>query len=295
MSELAVREDEAMDIFQLGKMLKESGFFPDAATEAKAIVKVLAGREMGLGPVASMTGLYIQAGRVSPSANLVATLVRKSGRYDYRVLRLDNEACEIEFQALTNGQVQVLGTFSFSSQDAKTAELDKGKNSHSWKHYPRNMLFARAITNGAKFYCPEILGGDVVTRDEIDEDELPGAEPVVIEDAAVAEAEEAVDPPAPEDAPSRDISMEEAEANVTEAFGGEVEKIEERRTDAGVDEIEGALERAFPDAEGMRRSFLKAQLRGFKVKELSELKAEQRAQLLTTIEQVVAGRTKAAV
>ena len=43
-----------------------------------------------------------------------------------------------------------------------------GKNAHSWKHYPRNMLFSRAISNGAKWYCPDLFGGPVYTPDEMD-------------------------------------------------------------------------------------------------------------------------------
>lgn len=43
----------------LEKVLAESGYFPDARAAAQAAVKVLAGREQGFGPIASMTGIHL--------------------------------------------------------------------------------------------------------------------------------------------------------------------------------------------------------------------------------------------
>jgi hypothetical protein len=146
----------------LGKVFAESGFFADTRAAAQAVVKVLAGRELGFGPVASMTGVNIIKGRVTLSANLIAAAVRRSGRYDYRVRRLDDQGCEIEF--LMSGEV--IGMSSFTMDDAKKAGLAGGDN---WRKYPRNMLFARAISNGAKWFCPDVFGGSpVYTPDELD-------------------------------------------------------------------------------------------------------------------------------
>jgi hypothetical protein len=48
--------------------------------------------------------------------------------------------------------------------DAKAANL-KGEN---WTNYPRNMLFARAVSNGAKWFCPDLFGGaPVYTPEEL--------------------------------------------------------------------------------------------------------------------------------
>ena len=32
-------------------------------------------------------------------------------------------------------------------------------NGANWKNYPRNMLFARAMTNGARWFCPDVYCG----------------------------------------------------------------------------------------------------------------------------------------
>ena len=147
------------DTMQLGQVLAKSGFFSDAKGEAQAVVKVLAGRELGFGPIASMTGINIIKGKVSIGANLMAAAIRKAPSYDYKLRQFDAKACVIEFFY----QGESVGLSSFTMDDAKTAGLTQD----NWKKYPRNMLFARAMSNGAKWYCPDIFGGPVYTPDEL--------------------------------------------------------------------------------------------------------------------------------
>lgn len=144
----------------LGSLLAKSGYFQDARDMAQAVVKVLAGRELGFGPIMSMTGIYIVKGRVTLSANLMAAAIKRSGKYTFRVRELSDKACKLEFFE----QGQSLGESGFTMEDAKAAKLAGGDN---WTHYPRNMLFARALSNGAKWYCPDIFGGPVYTPDEL--------------------------------------------------------------------------------------------------------------------------------
>src|SRR3972149_5956164 len=59
------------DMVELGGILAKSGFFADSREAAQCVTKILAGRELGIGPVASMTGIYIVKGRVTLSANLM--------------------------------------------------------------------------------------------------------------------------------------------------------------------------------------------------------------------------------
>lgn len=164
-NELALVPD--MPVMELGTVLARSGYFNDARDAAQAVVKVLAGRELGFGPVASMTGFYIVKGRVSMSANLMGAAVKRSGKYNYRVLKHDESMCAIEFfekaSISTGDQWQSLGVSQFTIEDARkagTQNLDK---------FPRNMLFARAMSNGVKWYCPDVTGGPIYTPDELGE------------------------------------------------------------------------------------------------------------------------------
>ena len=73
--------------------LKSSGYFKDVQTEAQAIVKVMAGSELGLPPFASMSGIHIIQGKPVLGSNVIATLVKNDPRYDYRIKQADDNAC----------------------------------------------------------------------------------------------------------------------------------------------------------------------------------------------------------
>lgn len=182
---IAIRDD--MSLGQLGDMLAKSGYFTDARDAAQCVVKVLAGRELGFGAIASMTGVYIVKGKVSLSANLMAAAVRRSGRYTFKVNVLTPTACEIEFFEIIGGKRESLGVSAFTLADAQkagTQNLDK---------FARNMLYARAMSNGVKWYCPDVTGGPVYTPEEmgerVNEDgEIIDAQPVKRPEVYIAPA-----------------------------------------------------------------------------------------------------------
>jgi hypothetical protein len=172
---LAVRDEQKDfgELMKVGAMIAKSGYFQDAREESQAIVKVLAGKELGIGPVTAMQGIYIVKGRVTLGANLMASLIKSSGRYNYRILELTDKVCRIQFYE----DGKPVGESSFTMEDAKKAGLG-GAN---WTGYARNMLFARALSNGAKWYCPDAFSGTTpYTREEIEQgatvEELPTVE-----------------------------------------------------------------------------------------------------------------------
>jgi hypothetical protein len=158
-----------LDVMQLGAVLARSGYFKDARDASQAVVKVLYGQEIGIGPVSAMMGVHIIEGKPAPSANLIAARIKSSGRYDYRVREHTADVCRIEFfEVDARRQRESLGTVEWSMEDARRAGLG-GRG--PWKSYPRAMLFARAISEGARTHCPEIFGGaPVYTPDELGAD-----------------------------------------------------------------------------------------------------------------------------
>ena len=78
----------------LGNMMLTSGYFDGVGKVAQAAVKVLAGREVGLGPVASMRLLHIVDGKIEMSADLLAMRVKEHPRYDYRVREITGRCGE---------------------------------------------------------------------------------------------------------------------------------------------------------------------------------------------------------
>ena len=145
------------DIMVMAKTFAESGMFTDAKAMGQAFVKIQAGQEIGIPPFAAMSGIHIIQGKPTLGAGLIASAVKGSGKYDYKVLKLDDKNCSIDF--LQGGEV--IGNSSFSIEDAKKAQtknIDK---------FPKNMLFARAISNGVKWFCPDVFSGPVYVPEEM--------------------------------------------------------------------------------------------------------------------------------
>ena len=138
------------ELENFASMASASGYFSDAREAAQAMVKIAAGLEMGIAPIQAMTSIHVIKGRVTLSANLMAAMVRRAG-FRYQVRWEKSEAVTIEFFEAG----QSIGESRFSIQDAKQAGLG-GQN---WKGYPRNMLFARAMMNGVRWYLPELALG----------------------------------------------------------------------------------------------------------------------------------------
>ena len=160
---LAIRTMD--DLSRLSAMFAKSGFFKDTGDAAACGVKILAGQELGFTSFASMTGIHMIKGKPTIGATLMAAAVKRSQKYDYRVKEMSDESVTLAFYE----DGEHVGDSPFTKADAEKA------STQNMSKYPRNMLFARAISNGVKWYCPDLfLGAPVYTPEEmgaeIDED-----------------------------------------------------------------------------------------------------------------------------
>jgi len=145
------------EISTMGKVFAESGMFTDAKAAAQAIVKIQAGQEIGVPPFAAMSGIHIIQGNPAIGAGLMASCVKASGKYDYKVVEQSDKQCSIDFY---QGNEKI-GNSTFTAAEAKiagTKNMDK---------YPKNMLFARAMSNGVKWFTPDVFSGPVYTPEEL--------------------------------------------------------------------------------------------------------------------------------
>ena len=149
------------DIMNLGKILVRSGMFRSTTSADQAVAKILAGREYGLAPIQSMTHIYVIDGKVGMSAALIGAKIRQHPAYDFQVISHDDTQCSITFYY----RGKEAGTSPFTIQHAKDAELIR--RGGSWEKYPRNMVYARALTNGARWYCPDVFGGAIYAPEEL--------------------------------------------------------------------------------------------------------------------------------
>lgn len=149
------------DMQTVGRLFKASGLFSDIQSEAAATVKVMAGQELGIPPFASMNGIHIIKGKAAIGANLIGATIKRSGKYDYIVREMTGDVCAIEFFQLAGTKRESIGVSSFTIAEARkagTQNLDK---------FARNMLFARAISNGARWYTPDVFLGPIYVPEEL--------------------------------------------------------------------------------------------------------------------------------
>ena len=132
---------------------------------SQAVMKILAGREMGIGVFASLSNIHIINEKPVIGANMMAAAVKASPKYDYRVVENTRQQVKLMFLENINGEWVEQGESGFTMDDAAAADLIKPKG--NWEKYPQNMLFARAISNGVKWYCPDLFAGNTAyTPDE---------------------------------------------------------------------------------------------------------------------------------
>ena len=158
---MSQEEMQQIDILRepmaLSEIFVKSGMFPDVKSQAQGVVKILAGRELGLTPFQSMGGLYFVNGKIGIQANICSGLIRKSKKYDYTIIKITSEICEIDFFDISEKETpKLLGRSIFGKTESARAGLI---NKDNYKNYPDSMYFARAISQGAKRYTPDCLMG----------------------------------------------------------------------------------------------------------------------------------------
>lgn len=172
------------EIQDTAKAFAASGMFSDVKSQSQAIVRIMAGKELGLGPFAAMRGINIIKGNVALNSGCMASRIKASEKYDYRIKEITDKVCTITF--LENGKE--IGESTFTIDDG----IRGGTKNVNYKTNPRNMLFARAVSNGAKWYCPDVFNGSIYSEEEAEiivEQEEIQAELQEIDDAAAEDEE----------------------------------------------------------------------------------------------------------
>lgn len=147
--------EELQRTLNIAKNLAASGMFNDARDAAKAFAKILLGRDLGLSVMQSMTGIHIVEGRPELAGVTLASFIKQHPTYDYKTREHDEQHCVVDF---FNG-AELLGTTTYDMEKARKAQLVKDHPKAPWNAHPMNMLFWRCISNGVKFFMPDLTGG----------------------------------------------------------------------------------------------------------------------------------------
>lgn len=144
-------------------MLVKSGILPkDICTPEAAAAIILTGRELGIPPMQSFRAIYIVNGKPTISTEHMAAMLLQAG-IRYNIDKLDMDGCTITFK-----RPGMSYTHSFTQADAVKAKLWGTK---TWAVYPKDMLYNRCFSAGARKFAPDVLG-KMYTPEEIDPDSV---------------------------------------------------------------------------------------------------------------------------
>lgn len=188
------------EAMQVAEVVAKSAALPDVRNAGQALLKILAGAEMGFGPFASLVDVHIIEGKPAVGAHLKAAAIKRSDRYDYEIVESTDQACELVFyeramlqggevRKRTPGWIKKSQPVRLTVQEAEARGLTRGKEGtkKNWRSHAKAMLFARCISEGYKQHAPDLTGG-VLTYDpdELDSAPLDAARAEVVQSALPA-------------------------------------------------------------------------------------------------------------
>jgi muconolactone delta-isomerase len=156
-------DDEIARAWRVAQAYAQSGMYQGADNEAltatQAFAKILLGHEMGIDPGLAMSSIHIVRGRAQLGGALLGSFIKESPNHDYKILEHDNSHAKVEFawRSKRNEGEWESDTVEFSVEDARRAQIFKARG--MWETWPENMCIWRCLSNGIKFFMPELLKG----------------------------------------------------------------------------------------------------------------------------------------
>ena len=140
------------------------GFVPGTmrGKPAAVVACILSGRELGIGPMASLQHLHVIDGRPAMSAQMMRALVQAHG-HELDIREWDTRHCVI--WARRAGSERWQGV-TYTWADAERARLDRKP---VWQAYPDAMLLARATAKLCRAMFADVLGGMAYASEELED------------------------------------------------------------------------------------------------------------------------------
>jgi hypothetical protein len=184
-----ITDEEIRKLYRVAESLQLSGLFKDVKKAEQAFAKMVIGRDLGMSPAQAMLGLHAAEGGFMVHYAMLGHFIRSRADegYDFRPgwLKLQpkvnvpnqpdepehrvaiwaDEEDPVDEREVVGAFVEftihgkVVGLSRYTIEDAKTAGLIKSDPRSGWNANRRNLLRARCLSNGVKWYVPEVLGG----------------------------------------------------------------------------------------------------------------------------------------
>lgn len=143
---------EIEDIKKIAMSLMETKHYSRLGAEGIFAI-VQKAKSLNIHPLEALNGgLYFVQGKVEISAQMMNQLIRQAGHSISKDPKSDDTICILHGKRCDTGDNW---TESFSIEDAKRAGIYKINS--PWTKFPRNMLFARALSNLARQLFPDAI------------------------------------------------------------------------------------------------------------------------------------------
>ena len=131
------------------------------------------GRDLGLNAALSLQLIHIIGGKPALSAGARSMFLAQAG-YSWRPVVHTDKQCTLRFYFRGDGMTDVEGkpldvTITFEEAErAQWVQNARGSGKiGNWDKFPKNMLFARVISNFHRWYAPHVVGAQVYDAGEL--------------------------------------------------------------------------------------------------------------------------------
>ncbi|HTJ69227.1 MAG TPA: hypothetical protein VL551_16945 [Actinospica sp.] len=148
------------DVIKMSNVIYDTPFVPDGLRGSAPAVAaaILAGREMGIGPMTSLQHIHVIKGKPAQSALLMRALIQSAGHKwedgDVTDTRAVVRGCRRGESSWTE--------VAFTADQAKRAGIDLGK-------YPADKLYARATSRLARRKFADVIAGMPYTPEDLED------------------------------------------------------------------------------------------------------------------------------
>jgi hypothetical protein len=160
---LAIVPRDTAEAFGLAERAVKSGLFGALKKPEEALVILLMGTELGLGPMQALRSIYVVNGKPVLSADLLVALVKRSPECEkWAVVESTDTRCEIKTKRRgEDGYESCVWTIERAKKAGITGKA-------TWNSYPAQMLKARCAAELARQVYPDVGIAGVYTPDEME-------------------------------------------------------------------------------------------------------------------------------
>lgn len=173
------RGDDLMTVPSVGlaEIVARTQFAPEAfrGKPGAVLSAMLVGYELGLSPMASLSGIHVINGKPTLSAELMRGLILRAGHH-FHVVTVTSTRCTVRGWRREDGP-EMATEITWTMDDARRAGLDRNQ---TYKKYPKAMLAARASAELARLIFADVIQGLGTVEEAEDLEEFaPPADEVV--------------------------------------------------------------------------------------------------------------------